>query len=99
EPVHETRVHTHVVLVADAVKTQNHPVELNRTKHQTVLPKVQSAAEQHRHAAVADAGSRGMRATEQSVNIRREVALRSRDHRSDGVGVEAGSRFISRSEI
>src|SRR3989442_4515266 len=60
EPVQKPSIHSHVVLVGEAVKAEHHPIELDRAENQLAFSKVQTATEQHRHPAVANAGSRRM---------------------------------------
>src|SRR5437660_1371481 len=60
EPVQKPSIHSHVVLVGEAVKAEHHPVELHRAENQLAFSEVQAATEQHRHPAVANAGSRCM---------------------------------------
>src|SRR5207245_9990778 len=80
EPVQKPSIHSHVVLVGEAVKAEHHPVQLDRAENQLTFSEVQAATEQHRHSAVANAGSRRMGAAKQSMSIGRETALRFRNH-------------------
>src|SRR5258706_4890153 len=72
EPVQESSIHAHVVLVADARETEHHPVELDGTENQFVFSEVHAAAEHHGHAAVTDATGPSTSAAKQGVCVGRE---------------------------
>src|SRR5258707_3126816 len=99
EPVQESSIHAHIVLVGNARKTEHHPVELDGTENQLVFSEVCTAAEHHRHAAVAEATARSMGAAKQSMCIRREASLMGRHYRPKGVSVEIRARVIYAAEI
>jgi hypothetical protein len=89
EAVQKTSVDANVVVVAEAAEAQPHPVEVDGSENQFVSPEVHATADHDRGSAHANATRSRMRATEQSVDVWREVALGVRKHRADCVGVEA----------
>ena len=99
EPVQEPSVHAHVVLVAGAVKPEDHPVELYRTENQPAFSEVRSATEHHRHPAIAEGAGSRVGAAKQSVRIGREAALVSRNYGTNGVSIEIRAGMIHAAEI
>src|SRR5207237_4219493 len=75
EAVQKTSVDANVVVVAEAVEAQPHPVQVDGSENQFVSPEVHAAADYNRGSAHANASRSHMRATEQSVDVWREVAL------------------------
>src|SRR6266700_7028579 len=94
EPIQQPCVYPDVVLVGVAVKAKRHPVNLDGTENQLVSAEVQTATEHHRHAAIAETSSSSMRATEQGVCVRREIALPLRDDWTSRVSVKVRTGAI-----